>query len=216
MKRKILLTCLIVLSANSIILSQNRISANLGYGYYLSNSENSLIIMEKDDFTSYFNFGFAFQRNNLFGYNILLEYNYHEIKEDDVIQFFRTSSRSPEIIGFYYGDMTLTNHNIDLDFVGVINEYLLFGFGPSFVISNRTLVIDDLLKDKLASSGIGVNGFIRADLPLSNDKEYFYISAKLNLRYTHSIWFDEGLRNLDNYNQEFFTSNILIGLGYSF
>jgi hypothetical protein len=45
---------------------------------------------------------------------------------------------------------------------------------------------------------------------------YFFFTSKLKIRYTYSIWFDEGIRNLDNYHQEFLATQISVGLGYPF
>ncbi len=70
--------------------------------------------------------------------------------------------------------------------------------------------------DKLASSGLGVNGFLEFSISLDNSGIYFFFTSKLKIRYTYSIWFDEGIRNLDNYHQEFLATQISVGLGYSF
>jgi hypothetical protein len=53
------------------------------------------------------------------------------------------------------------------------------------------------------------------NIPLSENSK-FSIITKLKLRYTYSIWFDEGIRKLDNYHQEFLTSQLSLGIGYSF
>lgn len=208
----------------SFVQSQNKISFHGGYGHYLSNSENSLPLMDNEKFKSYFNFGFAYQRDNLFGLNFAIEYNYNNSKRENALIFIRTSADSPDPVSSFGAHVTLTNHNIDLNYINKINNVLTWGAGPSFVITNRLIETDDLvtgtekaegLYDKLASSGIGLNTFISASLPITADNSLFAFS-KIKVRYTHAIWFDEGLRKLDDYNQDFFTGELNIGLGYSF
>ncbi len=53
-------------------------------------------------------------------------------------------------------------------------------------------------------------------VPINRSKKYFFFTSKLKFRYTHSIWFDKGIRNLDDYHQEYFTVQILAGIGYAF
>ncbi|MGE5846165.1 MAG: hypothetical protein ACM34O_05540 [Ignavibacteria bacterium] len=121
-------------------------------------------------------------------------------------------------------DASLINHNIDLAYIGIISPYFSWGLGPSFVITNRIIEIDNpdaeaitlLLYDKLASSGLGANAFIDFSVPFSETENYFFFSSEIKFRYTHSIWFDEGIRNLDNYKQEFLVFTLSAGIGYSF
>lgn len=222
--RKYILVLVLLLTANSFISSQNKMSVNFGSGYYLSNSENTLKIMDDKKFRTYLVYGFTYQRENLFSYNLMVEYSYHQIIKKDVIEFITYNSSSPEPIGIIYGDMSLISHNIDFDYVANINEYFSYGIGPAIVITSRILEIEDnvfeesnsSLYDKLASAGLGINAFFEVTYPLTESKNFFFITSKLKLRYTHSTWFDEGLRNLDNYSQEFITTQFSIGIGYSF
>ena len=72
------------------------------------------------------------------------------------------------------------------------------------------------LYDKLASSCAGINAFIRYLIFFNEQEKDLFFTSILKLRYTHSIWFDEGLRKLDNYKQEFFTANLSVGIGFNF
>jgi hypothetical protein len=219
-----LIILFVILIPFSFQYPQNTVSIHGGYGHYLSNSENSLPVMGDENFRSYFDLGLAYQRDNLFGLNFVIEYNYNEIQKDNTLKFVSTSADSPGPSGSLGADVTLINHNIDIDYTGRINDFITYGAGPSFVITNRIIETGDIitetgktdgLYDKLASSGIGVNAFLSASLPLTADNCIFAFS-EFKFRYTHSIWFDEGLRKLDDYNQDFVTGEISLGIGYSF
>ncbi len=229
MKPAFLITILF-LSANYFIHPQNTISISSGYGYYLNNSENSLKIMGDKRYKSYFLFGMAYQ-GNIFSNKFIFEYSYHQMQKNDVIQFVRTASELDEngnvvVLGTIGTDASIINHNFDLNYVGTINPILSYGFGPSFIITNRIIEVEPYstegevnthsLYDKLASSGLGANIFIELSVPFSEAEEFFFFTSKMKFRYTHSIWFDEGLRNLYNYKQEFLIFNLSLGIGYSF
>jgi len=215
------LLLILILSSFSSIYPQNGLEINVGYGYYLSNSENSLKITGNEKFSSFLFYGFTYQTKNIFGYNLMVEYNFHQIKKKNVISFYRYSNEGTVS---WSGDLSIVSHNIDFDYVGSINKYLFYGIGPSFVIVNRILEVrrisfiikNPVLYDKLASSGLGINGYLGILIPLTKDKNYFYFTSKLKLRYTHSIWFDKGIRELDNYYQEYLTTQLSVGVGYSF
>ena len=223
--RKKLFLILILISCNLFIYSQNRVSINVGPGYYLLNSENSNLVVGEKRFKWYLQFGLAYQRNDILGTSLLFEYCYNQSTKEDALIFVRTSEIGPEPIGYFGADVSLTNHNFDIDYVGSINNLLAFGGGLSFVITNRTVDTGDLLigeegsislYDKLASSGIGLNTFLNFSIPFNESEKYFFFTSKIKLRYTHSIWFDEGNRKLDDYYQDFITSELSVGFGYSF
>ncbi len=213
---KIFLFSILFLFSNSIIMAQNKININMGYGYYLSNSENSTKIMGNNKFQSYILYDFSYQRENLFGFNIMFEYSYQQITKKDIIEFIRYNPGPNPSPPPFQGDIKLTSHNFDLDYSAKISNYISYGIGPSFIIVNRILEVDTVLYDKLASSGIGINGYVEFSIPLNASKEYFFFTSKLKFRYTHSVWFDKGIRYLDGYQQEYFTSQILAGIGYAF
>ena len=213
---KIFLFTILFIFSNSIIKSQNKISLNVGYGYYLSNSENSSKIMGDKKYKSFVLYDFSYQRDNLFGFNLLFEYSYQQITKKNIIEFIRYDPGPFPSPPPYSGDIKLINHNFDLVYIAKINNYLSYGIGPSFIIVNRILDIDTVLYDKLASSGLGVNGFAELSVPINGNKKHFFFTSKLKFRYTHSIWFDRGIRNLDDYHQEYFTVQIIAGIGYTF
>ncbi|MDP2303326.1 MAG: hypothetical protein Q8N03_12985 [Ignavibacteria bacterium] len=213
---KIILFSVLFLFGDTIIKSQNKININVGYGHYLTNSENSTKIMSDKKFQSYVLYDFSYLRENLFGINMMIEYSFQKITKKDIIQFIMYDPSPNPAPPPLWGDIQLINHNIDFDYSARINKYFSFGIGPSFIIVNRILEVDTVLYDKLASSGIGVNGFTEFSIPFNSGKNYFYFTSKLKFRYTHSIWFDKGIRDLENYNQEYFTVQLLVGIGYSF
>lgn len=213
---KIFIFLIVFLFSTSIIYSQNRISLNVGYGYYLSNSENSTKIMGDNKFQSFVLYDFSYQRDKLFGFNLLFEYSYQEITKNNIIEFIRYNPGPNPSPPPYWGNMKLINHNFDLDYTAKFDKYFSYGIGPSFIIVNRILEVDTVLYDKLASSGLGVNGFVELSVPIYGSRKYVFFTTKLKFRYTYSIWFDKGIRNLDDYHQEFFTAQILAGIGYAF
>jgi hypothetical protein len=203
------------------IFAQNQMWVSTGYGRYLINSENSMKVLEDEKVKSFVNFGFGYQREDIVGFTISLNYNYFQNTIKDAMNFIWTDQTGNNL-GEFTGDYALINHTFDLNYCAVIDEKFSYGFGPSFVITNRVLDINlpssfyTELYDKLASSGLGLSGFIKVSVPFNEKNEYFFFTSKVKLRYTYSIWFDEGLRKLDDYYQEFFTVQLLIGLGYSF
>ena len=216
--RKYILLCILFTFFYTLSYSQNKLYVNFGYGTYLENSENALKVMGDKKFRSHLVYGFIYQREDVMGFNLMIEYAYNRITKEDVMEFARTGSNSPEIIDIFGGDAVLINHTFDLDYLGEINKYLSYGIGPSFIITNRIIDVDETLYDKLASSGLGLNGLLEFSIPLasSESEDYFFFTSKLKFRYTYSVWFDEGIRKLDDYYQEFLSTQFSIGLGYSF
>jgi len=218
---KYILLFVLFLSAYSFIYSQNKVNLNFGYGIYLSNSENSTKIMGEESFRSYLFYGITYQREDLLGLNLMFEYSYHQITKEDALTFVITGPNDPYPIGTVGMPVSLISHTFDFNYVGNISQYFSYGIGPSFIIANRIIDLEGVfsnsgLYDKLASSGLGLNGFLEFSIPFTESENYFFFTSKLKLRYTYSIWFDEGIRNLDNYHQEFLTTQISIGVGYSF
>lgn len=220
--KNIIFTTFIMFACSIMIYPQTSISINLGYGNYFSNSENSLYVMRDDKYRSYLFYGISLQNANILGYNLILEYSYHRTNKDNIVQFVRTAETDPTPLGYFNGDIILLSHTFDLDIAGNLNKYLSCGIGPSFEIINRTFKVNfppamELsLNDRLASSALGVNAFINFSYPLWEGENNIYITSQFKIRYTHSIWFDKGNRNLDNYSQEFLTGQVSAGLGYSF
>ncbi len=147
---RIFIFSIVFLFSTSIINSQNRISLNVGYGYYLSNSENSTKIMGDKKFQSFVLYDFSYQRDSLFGFNILFEYSYQQITKKNIIEFIRYEPSPFPAPPPYSGNIKLINHNFDLNYTAKINKYLSYGIGPSFIIVNRILEVDTVLYDKLS------------------------------------------------------------------
>ncbi len=209
---KNILIFLFFLIVTSVIKPQSKINVNIGGGYYLINSENSLQMMENDRYHFFLLYDLSYQNSNIFGYNLMFEYSYQQIEKKNIIEFVSASEAGEYSFG---GNASLISHNFDLDYVANISSYFSYGAGPSFVIINRIFSVQ-YLYDKLASSGLGINGFIVFNIPITNSSNYLFFSSKLKFRYTHSIWYDKGIRNLDNYYQDFLTTQILAGVGYAF
>lgn len=223
--KKYILILAVLLTTGCRLFAQNSIGAHLGYGYYLGNSENKNPVMFGQKFTSHIFYGVSLQKEDVFGLRLMLDYSYHEIRKNDIMKVIISDIDFPEPVGpSIGGDLTLVSHNFDLAYVRNFSRYLSYGAGPSFVIINRIFELDQAitdgsssrtLYDKLASSGLGVNGFLMFTMPVAEGSGLF-ISSRLQLRYTHSIWFDKGMRKLDNYYQEFTTAQVTIGAGYAF
>ena len=164
--RLLLKSFTIILILNINIFAQNQLWGNVGFGRYLANSENSLKVLKDEKLGFFINFGFGYQRDVIFGVPIFFEYNYFQNTQEEAIKSVwtdETGSESGEITGEY----KLINHTFDFDYFNNINEDISYGIGPSFVLTNRIIEVDLPMStplelyDKLASSGLGINGFVR-------------------------------------------------------
>lgn len=204
---------------------QNKVALDFGYSYFLHNSENSMRIMGDKKFESHLIYGVSYSREDILGINLFLKYSYSELIEEKTLWFFRTAQDNPTIMSSYGADISLIMNKIDFSYIATISHYLSVGIGPSILFTNRIIEViipplneekGNLLYDKLASSGFGGNTFLDFSFPINEGEKYFFLTSKLLVRYTHSFWFDEKGRNLDNYKQEFLDTNVSIGIGYSF
>lgn len=221
--RKFLLILLSFLLITTHIYSQNRITFNFGYGYFLYNSENSMKIMGDKKFDSHLSYGVRFLRKDILGLDISLGYSFSESVKKRTLIFYRTDPNSPTIVDSYGSDVTLLTHTIELNYYTQITSYLSAGIGPTFLFANRILEANFPgegakfnIYDKLASACIGGNVFVEFTIPLNDAENYFFLSPKLKAVYAHSFWFDEKGRILDNYKQEFLDTQISVGVGYNF
>ena len=208
--------CFLIIIAHSVLQAQNKVSFNLGIGHYALNSENSMRIMMDERYRAYFLCGFTYERENLWGNNFQFEYSYHQNTKEHVLQFVRIDELTGTPASITPGDVSLIMHNFDLSYVQKINNDFSYGYGLSFAVINRIIDIQNSLYDKLASSGLGVNCYIAYTRQLTEEEHYYYFTAKVKLRYIHSVWFDKGIRNLDDYSQYFFTDELSVGVGYAF
>ena len=224
--KKVSLIIIFLISASHFICAQNRVDLHDTPGIYVLNSENSMRMMQEENETFRFfgSIGFSYLKQNFFGYDIIFEYNFRYELKDNLLEFVWTDETGEEL-GTFYADIRLVNHNFDFSYLKNINQFFSYGFGPSFVITNRIIELDKPLNvgpngksnfyDKLASSGLGVNAFLEFSIPFGLKSNFMFIS-RFKIRYTHSIWFDEGLRELDDYYQEFLTTELSLGIGYKF
>lgn len=224
--KKIMIFCSIGFLIPQFMIAQNRISLNFGCGYFFYNSENSMQVMGDKKFDSHLIFGFDFTRNNILGMDLTAEYSYSHVKKENTLVAHITAPVNSNVIAAYGSDVILNQHSIDLSNRYSPTKILSLGIGPSLVFVDRIIemtvppvegsVYQKKLYDKLASAGIGLNGYVEFSYPLTESEQYFFISSKLKVRYSHSIWFDEEGRKLDSYQQEFIDAQIVIGIGYSF
>lgn len=215
MKNLILLSLLLYLC--SPLYAQNKILISYNPGMSLHNSENSTKIIGDKHIAWFPGISLAYATENLWGLNVLLEYNYSSKRIYDVQTLATTSS----------ADLILTCNNFDVAVYYKANEWLSFAAGPTMSLVNRTIVIDNLLasglenveksfEDRLVSFCLGVNGSVSIEVPLQTAAQYVFFFSNVKLRYLHSVWFDDRGRNLSNYYQSFLFGQLNIGLGYNF
>ena len=219
MSGKNFLVCILVFLFlfTTISIPQHQITLKPTIGGYIYNSENSLNIMENEDYVLNYGFEVSYENKDLFGYDIQLDYSYIYSGFDNYIEWVRTGESDPTPIGFSYSDISLSLHNFDFELKNEIDEYFSYGFGPSFSLVNRTYTYDFVdFVDRLASFAIGINASIDFKYPLNESEQYLFILSSVKYRYLFGLLYDKGLRDLSNYNQHFVTGNFSIGLGYNF
>ena len=201
----------------SISFSQHQITLKPTIGGYIYNSENSLKVMGDENYLLNYGFEISYENKEIFGYDIQVDYSYMYSSKDKVLEFYFYDP-SPDGNSFYfYSDVSLSLHTFDVSLKNKISNYFSYGFGPSFSFVNRSYIVEySNFEDRLASFAIGVSGSIDLKLPLDENTNYWYLYSALKLRYLYGLFYDEGLRDLSNYNQHFITGNLAIGIGYSF
>jgi len=201
----------------SISFSQHQITLKPTIGGYIYNSENSLKIMGDENYLLNYGFEVSYENKDLYGYDIQVDYSNMYSEKNKVLEFYRNDP-SPNGNSFYfYSDVSLSLHNFDISLKNEINEYFSYGFGPSFSFVNRSYIVEySDFEDRLASFAIGVSGSMDVKLALSEDTNYWYFYSGIKFRYLYGLLYDEGLRDLSNYNQHFVTGNFSVGLGYNF
>lgn len=210
------LALLLVVILNALMMPQNKANVNLGIGFYVNNSENSMRIMRGEKYHSYFQYGFTYERENFYGCDLQFDYSFHQNTKEHLLQFAILDEDGTHAVGMTPGDVSLRIHNFDVSYTKKMDKYFTWGAGPSFALINRIIDVQNHLYDKLASSGLGVNAFLEFSIPFNPAKPDFYFTSNMKFRYLHSIWFDKGNRNLDDYSQWFLTSELTVGIGYAF
>jgi hypothetical protein len=222
--KKIVLFCnsLLIISF-SISHAQNQVTVAPIIGLYLYNSENSLPVMGDENYLVNYGFEVSYRNNTLFGYSIQFDYSYLYSSIDNVLEFeFYDPAPFPNPNRFFYSDVSLSLNTFEISINGGMGKFFSFGFGPSFAIVNKSIIVENAdvdhqdFVDRLASFNIGLNGIIEMRIPFNKSADYWYFYSGLKFRYLHGFFYDEGLRNLDDYNQNFVTANLAIGIGYNF
>jgi hypothetical protein len=222
-KKLILLFPIIAFGPFVNLLAQNQITASPVIGLYLYNSENSLPVMDDENYLLNYGFEISYRNKKLFGYIIQFEYSYLYSSKDNVLEFeYYDPAPFPNPNRFFYSDVSLSLNTIDISVNGKLGDIFSYGFGPSFSIVNRSIIVENAdignedFIDQLSSFCIGLNSLIEMRIPFSDDVNFWYFYGGLKIRYLHGLFYDEGLRDLDDYNQNFITGNLTIGIGYSF
>lgn len=202
---------------SSISYSQHQINIGPTIGLYIYNSENSLKIMGDENYLLNYGFEASYENKDLFGYDIQLDYSYMYSDKNKVLEFY-SYDPSPNGNSFlFYADVSLAIHTFDISLKNELNKYFSVGVGPSFSFVNRSYIIEQYdFEDRLASFAVGVSGSIDVKLPLEEKNNYWYFYSGIKFRYLYGLFYDEGLRDLSDYNQHFVTGNLTIGIGYSF
>ncbi len=222
--KKYILTILLIYSSS---YSQTRFMYSINPGLSIDNSENDMDLTKEKKFRWLPGMSLAYERENVLGYCLHLEYNLTYWKLDNVIEFARTGPAGPEIIDYYGADLILAINNIDVAIRKDVNDWASYTLGPTFSLVYRSFVMEDPfasaqegtslgIDDRLASLCLGINASLNAEVPFSNAEEYWFFFTSLKARFIHSIWFDDRGRKLDNYYQSFFYSQIHIGLGFRY
>lgn len=200
-----------------ISFSQHQISLKPTIGGYIYNSENSLKIMENEDYILNYGFEVSYENKDLFGYDIQADYSYIYSGFDNYLEWVRTGENGPEILDVFYSDISLTLNNLDISLKNNIDEYFSYGIGPSASIVNRSIITEESnFVDRLASFAIGLNVSIDFKYPLEQSEQYLFLFSSVKYRYLFGLLYDKGLRDLSDYNQHFVTGNFTVGLGYNF
>ncbi len=205
--------------------AQTEVYVAPSYGMYIYNSENGTSIMGDKDFRYFFSPLIGIEIGNILGYQSFIEYSYQNSIAENTVPFENNIGVAPNPP--FYCNVDLKIHNIDLSLRGNITENLIWGIGPAFSIINRTITIPYMnamwasewpydFIDRLISYALGLHASIIFQIPLSDGPNRFLIISGFKARYTHTILYDKGGRDLSNYNQDYLTGFLFVGLGYQF
>jgi len=196
--------------------AQTEVYAAPGYSAYIYNSENGTSIMGDKNYRYFFSPMLGIGIGNILGYQSFIEYSYQNSLADNTVPFENNIGIAPSPPFFCNVDLKI--HNIDLSLRGNITENLIWGIGPAFSMINRTVIFPFLDReyDRLISYALGLHASINFQKPLSDGPNRFLILAGFKARYTHTVLYDKGGRDLSNYNQDYLTGFFFVGLGYQF
>jgi hypothetical protein len=211
----------------SPLYAQNKIFLSYNPGISLYNSENSGKTIGDKHLGWFPGFSIAYESENIWGLNLLLEYNWTQKRIYDVQTFAMTTSTGSGTLGYFNADLILACHNLDISVSYKVKDWLYFAAGPTVSLVDRSIVMDNLpnyiqekvgssFDDRLISLCLGVNGSVNIEIPFQTSSQYVFFFSSIKLRYLQSVWFDDRGRNLDNYSQSFIFTQLNIGLGYNF
>ncbi len=201
MKKLNLILC--ILFINSFVNAQSFLGVEAGYGGYLLNSENDLHLLADHKMSDYYIGGLTYQFPINSDYSLSADYNF---TSRTIEGLYKSEIRDDnnEYVGTVNTDYSLLHHSFDFILKSQDeSKKVSYGLGPTFVITNRILGENTNWFDKLASSGLGVCGTLEVLEPISLNSDQFTYTVQVKLKYTHSVWFDKGIRKLDGYMQEF-------------
>lgn len=222
MMQKTIFLALFVLTP---LTAQNKFSVSFNPGTSLENSEETMKIIGDKKVGWSPGISVAYDRSDVLGLDLHLEYNFTWSKVDSVLIFIRSSSLGPNILDSYSADLFLSSHNLDIAADFEISEGFSLAIGPTISLTGRTIEMVvpateqepvRTFKDRLASLGLGFNSSVNMEIPFEESPEYGFFFVSLKVRYVHSIWFDKRGRNVDDYYQSFIVGQANIGFGYSF
>lgn len=212
-----LLKLVYALLLTSVMWGQTSMQVHVSYGKFLSHSDNEIEITEREKFDKVYGVSVAVQRQLPKRYSLQIEISYYQSSEFEVIAAVAT-----DVTGQGVGENTanLKQESIPLDLTLLFNTGdLSFGAGASIANIQRILHLESSVpsigtsEDRLSSVAIGINGLVEYRIPLSSAKTVNLIPA-LKFRYLNAVWFDEKGRNLDNYEQNYFVGQLVLGLNF--
>lgn len=193
---------------------QDDIGITCGVGAYAYNTENEYAITKNENYILNFTFAAYYVRALSANYRINVSYNFMFSKINDALLFAITAPNVPEALGQYGVDIKLMFNMFDFNLDVKLNKNYYISMGPTLALVFRSLVIDHhSFKDELASVCGGLNVVAAWYYPIDNSKMYYQMGIKT--RFLTGLFFDRGMRNIDDYNQSFITVNLELGLGFS-
>jgi hypothetical protein len=221
-KHNYLIHLLVFILCSSVYMkAQHTITPTATYGAYLFNSENGSLFLQGRTFRQIFGGGLKYSytiKDNRALVSELL-YSSSSMEAEYGINFTTAYIPSGETP---YIDTKISLEEYTLDFgieQGISNNYI-FGLGPSIAIVHRIISTSDnnpfsisALVDDLCSTHLGAYGYVQL-LSRITSNESLILAFTIKIRYTHSIYFDNGGRNLDNYSQSYL--RLLGSLGIRF
>lgn len=207
-KLKLLYFTFILILPN-LSFPQNLYIINADYGKYLYHEDNSISLTRDQDFKICKGISIG-KHINFSTYKFLIEigYNYSEAK----------NIYSEEYID---GDLNvnLFQTSIPISVTLILSEDYLIDYGIGISIINNIRTIQAYypvsnFKDQLYSIGLGVNGLVYKDFSL-NKQETIFIRPAISIKSNVGIYYDKSGRNLNDYNQLYFTINFTLGVLFS-